>query len=217
MGRCTSPGRWRPPAAGPASSSRPLPAAPHGAALRAPGLAPDVVGLSLRNADNAAWPYTNTYTDWYARVADAVRAAAPRAQIVLGGPAFSIFPREIRRALLVAEGVVGDGEPAARRMAEGALLRGIAEELLDDLGGVGLPRDIGAVFPGARRYRTAGVQTARGCPHRCVYCTYPRLEGTRLRRRPPQAVADEMVRLRRTSARPSSSSSTRPSTPRRVT
>ena len=41
---------------------------------------PDVVGLSLRNADNAAWPYTNTYTDWYARVADAVRAAAPRAR-----------------------------------------------------------------------------------------------------------------------------------------
>ena len=41
---------------------------------------PDVVGLSLRNADNAAWPYTNTYTEWYARVADTVRAAAPRAR-----------------------------------------------------------------------------------------------------------------------------------------
>ena len=53
------------------------------------------------------------------------------------------------------------------------------------------------MFPGAGRYRTAGVQTARGCPHRCVYCTYPRLEGTRLRRRPPEAVADEMARLRR--------------------
>ena len=159
--------------------------------------APDVVGLSLRNADNAAWPYTNTYTDWYARVADAVRAAAPRAQIVLGGPAFSIFPREIRRALLVADGVVGDGEPAARRMAGGSPLQGISDELLDDLGGVGLPGDLAAVFPGAGRYRTAGVQTARGCPHRCVYCTYPRLEGTRLRRRPPEAVADEMARLRR--------------------
>jgi radical SAM superfamily enzyme YgiQ (UPF0313 family) len=159
--------------------------------------APDVVGLSLRNADNAAWPHTNTYTDWYARVAGAVRTAAPRAQIVLGGPAFSIFPREIRRALLVADGVVGDGEPAARRMAGGTPLQGVVEELLDDLSEVGLPRDLAAVFPGAARYRTAGVQTARGCPHRCVYCTYPRLEGTHLRRRPPGAVADEMARLRR--------------------
>ena len=158
---------------------------------------PDVVGLSLRNADNAAWPYTNTYTDWYARVADTVRAAAPQARIVLGGPAFSIFPREIRRALLVADGVVGDGEAAARRMAEGGLPQGIVEEPSHDLGDVGLPGDLAAVFPGAGRYRTAGVQTARGCPHRCVYCTYPRLEGARLRRRPPEAVAGEMERLRR--------------------
>ncbi len=158
---------------------------------------PDVVGLSLRNADNAAWPCTNTYTGWYAQVADAVRAGAPRARLVLGGPAFSIFPREMRRALLVADGVVGDGEVAARRLAAGALPEGIVDEPLRDLGEVGLPDDLTAVFPGAGRYRTTGVQTARGCPHGCVYCTYPRLEGTYLRRRPPAAVAAEMQRLRR--------------------
>jgi radical SAM superfamily enzyme YgiQ (UPF0313 family) len=157
---------------------------------------PDVVGLSLRNADNAAWPHTNSYTDWYARVADAVRAAAPRARVVLGGPAFSIFPREMRRALLVGDGVVGDGEVAARRLVEGRLPPGIVEAPLGDLGDAGLPGDLAGVFPGAGRYRTAGVQTARGCTHRCVYCTYPRLEGARLRRRLPEAVADEMERLR---------------------
>ena len=178
---------------------------------------PEVVGLSLRNADNAAWPYTNTYTEWYARVADTVRAAAPGASIVLGGPAFSIFPREIRRALLVADGVVGDGEPAALRMAEDELPGGIVEGLLADLGDVGLPGDLGAVFPGAGRYRTAGVQTARGCPHRCVYCTYPRLEGTRLRRRPAEAWRRRWSASAATSAPPSSSWSTRRSTPTRTT
>jgi radical SAM superfamily enzyme YgiQ (UPF0313 family) len=160
------------------------------------GWRPDVVGLSLRNADNAAWPYTNTYTAWYAQVAAAVREAAPRARLVLGGPAFSIFPREIRRALLVVDGVVGDGEPAMRSLVGGALPQGVFEAPSDPLTEVGLPGDLDAVFPGAHRYRTAGVQSARGCPHRCVYCTYPRLEGTRLRRRPPEAVADEMERLR---------------------
>ena len=158
---------------------------------------PDVAGLSLRNADNAAWPHTCTYAAWYARVAAAVREAAPRARLVLGGPAFSIFPQEMRRELLVPDGVVGDGEPAAKCMAEGRLPEGIVEAPLDDLGDVGLPADLAAVFPGAGRYRTAGVQTARGCPHGCIYCTYPRLEGTRLRRRPPEAVVDEMERLRR--------------------
>jgi hypothetical protein len=157
---------------------------------------PDVIGLSLRNADNAAWPHTRSYAHWYGHVADAARAAAPRARLVLGGPAFSIFPREMRRALLVADGVVADGEPAARLMAEGRLAHGVVEAPLDDLSEVGLPGDFAAVFPGAGRYRTAGVQTARGCPHGCIYCTYPGLEGTHLRRRPPEAVADEMERLR---------------------
>ena len=158
---------------------------------------PDAVGLSLRNADNAAWPYTRTYAGWYARVADTVRAAAPQARIVLGGPAFSIFPREIRRALRVRDGVVGDGELAARLLAGARLPEGIVDLPLEDPGGISLPVDLAGVFPGAGRYRTAGVQTARGCTHRCVYCTYPRLEGARLRRRTPEAVADEMERLRR--------------------
>ena len=168
------------------------------AALRAElaSFRPDSVGLSLRNADNAAWPYTNTYTDWYARVAAAVREAAPQARLVLGGPAFSIFPREMCRALLTADGVVGDGETAMALLIGGALPQGVVEVPPDLLDEVGVPGDLDAVFPGAHRYRTAGVQTARGCPHRCIYCTYPRLEGTRLRRRPPEAVVDEMERLR---------------------
>jgi len=99
--------------------------------------------------------------------------------------------------LLVPDGVVGDGEAAAQLLAVGRLPGGIAELPLSDLAGMGLPRDLRAAFPGAHRYRTAGVQTARGCPHRCIYCTYPRLEGTRLRRRPPEAVAAELERLAR--------------------
>ena len=46
--------------------------------------------------------------------------------------------------------------------------------------------------PSFRRYRTIGVQTARGCPRECVYCTYPFLEGRGMRFRPPEAVAAEL-------------------------
>jgi radical SAM superfamily enzyme YgiQ (UPF0313 family) len=158
---------------------------------------PDAVGLSLRNADNAAWPYTRTYTAWYQEVAAAVRGAAPQARLVIGGPAFSIFPREVRRALLVRDGVTGDGEEAARLLVEGALPEGVVELAQRDLSAVRLPSRLDAVCPEAGRFRTAGVQTARGCGYRCIYCTYPRLEGTSLRRRAPEAVVDEMERLRR--------------------
>ena len=179
---------------------------------------PDVVGLSLRNADNAAWPHTNTYTEWYARVADTVRAAAPGAGIVLGGPAFSIFPREIRRALLVADGVVGDGEPVARRMATGAALGGVVEELLPDLADVGLPGDLGAVFPGAHSATAPPACRRRGAA-RTAACTAP-IRGSRAR---GCAGARRRMSRRRwsasaaTSAPPSSSWSTRRSTPTRTT
>ena len=39
------------------------------------------------------------------------------------------------------------------------------------------------------------VQTKRGCSFHCVYCTYPRVEGRRVRLRGPEAVADEMEGL----------------------
>ena len=158
---------------------------------------PEVVGLSLRNADNVAWPYTRTYTAWYKRLTAAVREAAPQARLVLGGPAFSIFPREMRRALLVRDGVVADGDAAGALLATNELPEGIVELTQHDLAGVRLPSCIDAVLPEAGRFRTAGVQSARGCSYRCIYCTYPQLEGVRLRRRPPEAVVDEMERHRR--------------------
>ena len=41
---------------------------------------PDLIGLSLRNVDNAAWPHTRAYAGWYARVTSVVREAAPPTQ-----------------------------------------------------------------------------------------------------------------------------------------
>ena len=176
------------------------------AALRAELAAfrPAVVGLSLRNADNAAFPCTRTYAGWYERLAREVAAHASGARLVAGGPAFSIFPRELLRLLGADAGVIGDGEAAATSLCGGAggggiagLPSGLSELPLADLAGVRLPADLRGVFAGAGSYATVGVQTARGCPNRCIYCTYPRLEGASLRRRPPEAVADEVERLQR--------------------
>lgn len=177
------------------------------AALRAEILAfrPDVVGLSLRNADNAAYPCTRTYLSWYERVAREVRRAATQTgevrlgaagpRLVAGGPAFSIFPHELLQALGADAGVIGDGEEAAARLAMGELPDGLSELPCAGLATVRLPADLARVFAGAARYRTVAVQTARGCPHGCIYCTYPSLEGRRVRTRPPEAVADEAERL----------------------
>lgn len=44
-------------------------------------------------------------------------------------------------------------------------------------------------------YENIGVQTKRGCPLKCAYCSYPFLNGTKLRLRSPQSVADEIEYL----------------------
>jgi radical SAM superfamily enzyme YgiQ (UPF0313 family) len=36
------------------------------------------------------------------------------------------------------------------------------------------------------------IQTKRGCPLKCIYCTYNRIEGQRFRLRDPQRIADEI-------------------------
>jgi tRNA A37 methylthiotransferase MiaB len=44
-----------------------------------------------------------------------------------------------------------------------------------------------------RRGGFVGVQTKRGCPFKCTYCIYPKLEGRRYRLRPPEAVVREVA------------------------
>jgi radical SAM superfamily enzyme YgiQ (UPF0313 family) len=180
---------------------RPLPALRRAVAEHAP----DVVGLSLRNVDNAAYPHTRSYIGWYEELAGAARSAVPARSLVVGGSAFAIFPHELLRLLDADIGVTGDGEAGMLAAVTAASVGatsprraarpGLVASRLDDLSGVRLPTELGRVFPSFRRYGTIGVQTARGCPHHCLYCTYPLLEGHLLRRRPPETVAEEIAAL----------------------
>jgi radical SAM superfamily enzyme YgiQ (UPF0313 family) len=160
---------------------------------------PEYIGLSLRNIDNAAYPCTKYYVDEYKKLARTIRLRS-HAPLFLGGPAFSIFPHELMRFLDADGGTVGDGEEGMVRLCSGKN-RSLIRAELPDLRMVGFPRDIDTIFPSFRKYRTIGIQTARGCPHRCIYCTYPVLEGGKVRLRDPGAVVDEIAFLYRTQGR----------------
>ena len=157
---------------------------------------PTFIGLSLRNIDNASYPCIRYYVDGYRKIAETVRLHS-RAPLFLGGPAFSIFPEELMRLLDADRGAVGDGEGGMFRLCSGGEETLVRTEL-HQLGTVGFPRQIETIFPSFYKYRTIGIQTARGCPHRCIYCTYPLLEGKTMRLRPPEAVAEEISFLCRT-------------------
>jgi len=166
---------------------------------------PDVVCVSLRNIDSA--DSVRGDAGWYLgpskSVMETIRGASS-APIVLGGPAFSILPEEILSYLDADFGIVGEGERAVcdlvKALNEGKAMPRIIrpEQVLLEGEQIGCPLlDENLVRFYVSESGMLSLQTKRGCPHNCLYCTYPSLEGKRLRIRDPRAVVEEVARMTR--------------------
>lgn len=167
---------------------------------------PDVVLVSVRNLDNVTWPASRSYVEG---VAEVVGVCRERAVVVLGGSAFSLEPLSMLAATGAHCGVVGEGEEVVplllERIEAGIPLKGLPGVVVPGGGPPAAPRlpaSVGAPERGlfdVSRYLTEGgaanVQTKRGCPFGCTYCTYPILEGTRVRTRPAAEVVRELAEL----------------------
>lgn len=164
--------------------------------------APGVVGVSMRNIDNVNCVDEERYVDVVRRIVECVRQQC-RAPIVLGGSAFSIMPESLLSAVGGDYGIVGEGE---RLFVEflgraqdgelpppGAILRTDAYLHGADICGADYDADLLRAYTGEGS--VASVQTKRGCSLHCVYCSYPSLEGRRVRPRRPDAVVDDIERL----------------------
>ncbi len=171
-------------------------------ARRITGFQPDAVGISLRNVDNTDTTDPQGFMDGYKALMAVIRRQTD-APVILGGAGFSIFPEKMLTELAADFGIVGEGE----RMAD--LLNAIEQRTpVDAIPGVLTPgrplcppapiTDIpGRPSPSGqphtdfylKRGGMLNVQTKRGCPFRCIYCTYPHIEGHRFRLLDPDAVA----------------------------
>jgi radical SAM superfamily enzyme YgiQ (UPF0313 family) len=167
------------------------------------GFDPELIGLSIRNIESSTEFLLPSYKETVARI-----KGLSDAPVVAGGPGFSIMPRAMLEYLGIACGVVGEGEAAAVGLASALengrdplTVPGVC--VLKDGEYAANPPvhapDLGRVSPAwdllpVTRYDMVGVQSKRGCSFGCIYCTYPGLEGRRMRLKPPGAVADEMAR-----------------------
>jgi len=111
------------------------------------------------------------------------------APVVMGGIHASMRPEE---ALRFADAVViGEAEtawPQAAADAEAGQLQRIYRGEWSDLTGAPHPRrDL--FHPD---YTFASLQTSRGCPMDCEFCSVTAFNGRRYRRRPPEEVLDEL-------------------------
>jgi radical SAM superfamily enzyme YgiQ (UPF0313 family) len=168
--------------------------------------APQAVVLSLRNIDNVTYPGSRSYLAGVREVIDCCRG---RAQVIVGGSGFSLMPAELLAFLGADYGVVGEGETTVPRLlaalASGddpALLPGV---VCRDAAAFLPPEPVSAIgtpdrqlFDVGRYHREGGManlQTKRGCPFACIYCTYPLLEGRAMRLRPIVEIVAEIRAL----------------------
>jgi radical SAM superfamily enzyme YgiQ (UPF0313 family) len=174
-------------------------------------LRPDAIGISVRNVDDQCMEQPRFLLADVARVVAACRENCS-VPVVLGGAGYSIFPTAARAYLGADFGVCGEGEvvfPCLLSRLEGggdpADLPGVhsagrtdaaARAYAADLDSLPLPaEDLWPAADPAEPELWIPVQTRRGCPLECSYCSTPGLEGRTIRGRSPERVAREIARL----------------------
>jgi radical SAM superfamily enzyme YgiQ (UPF0313 family) len=184
------------------------------------GFQPDVVGISVRNIDNNDMRNPVFFLENLRNIVDAIRTGTG-APIFLGGAAMGVMPEEILRLVDVSGCVIGDGETIFPLLVD-RISRGGS---FHDLPGVAYiengtfrrnpPAAIGfsAACPAPDYHRwlnttayrshlaTVPIQTKTGCQFQCVYCTYPKIEGSTYRLKEPRSVADAVARIAATGLR----------------
>lgn len=167
---------------------------------------PDYVALGIRNLDNSDFHALETYLETPATLIREARQSMPKAKIIVGGPAGTVEPERVADTTQCDHLVLGEGEDSLPqligRLEAGEIVpRIVGADAQDTPFRVTLPEQL----PAPQLHRWAGrfhpylrgdagypIQTKRGCPLKCTYCTYGRIEGVRYRFLNPNAIADEI-------------------------
>jgi radical SAM superfamily enzyme YgiQ (UPF0313 family) len=172
---------------------------------------PAAVGVSVRNIDDQEMACPTFLLSKVRPVVEACRAAS-QAPVILGGAGFTLFPQPVLDYLGADYGISGEGEDAFPALLD-RLERGRS---VWDVPGLHAPGRASSVpraavtaldalpDPGPAVWATADlddpdvwvpVQTRRGCPYRCSYCSTPRIEGGTMRCRSPRLVVEQLARI----------------------
>jgi len=177
------------------------------------GLRPEVIGISLRNIDDQNMRSPRHFLDEANEVIEEVKRFSS-APVVLGGAGYSIFPDAALSRSRADMGIQGEGEEPLRLLLEklernqpltgvpGLYVKGkglqAQRTFVDELDQLALPDPHLFISHGAG---VLPIQTRRGCPMGCSYCSTAAIEGTRMRKRSPERVVAWITRLAEKGAR----------------
>lgn len=176
--------------------------------------APDYVGFSIRNIDNTDSMHSRGFLSDYIDMVGRIRQNS-KAPLILGGSGYTVFPLEFFRALGADFGIAGEGErlllllDTLERKGDATSIPGVVTPETSSVGYRPWEGELHRAFDPdagyAKFYISCGgmlnLQTKRGCPFRCSYCTYPHIEGGKMRLLDPREVADQALRLQEAGAK----------------
>jgi radical SAM superfamily enzyme YgiQ (UPF0313 family) len=171
-----------------------------------------VIGISVRNIDDQNMDEPRFLLAPVKEMVTSCRVCSD-AVLVLGGAGYSIFPEKTLAYLGADMGIQGEGEVVfpelIARIAQGMDLSGLPGLCLpgqglrcervfaEDLDSLPLPDPRFWSLPSQKGKLWIPVQTKRGCPLDCSFCSTASIEGRNLRRRSPRAVVEWIARWRK--------------------
>lgn len=157
---------------------------------------PDFIGLSLRNVDDVNYMVQEKFLDNYQVIVNTIKQTI-QTTLIIGGAALSIFPETLFRYFKPDYAIFGEGEDSLFQ-----LLTSLASGS-PDLSIEGLVYQVNGEIHVNKKTKflhtldlsfqdelidfyweksgMMNVQTKRGCPYNCIYCTYPLIEGSNVR------------------------------------
>ncbi len=172
---------------------------------------PDYIGVGIRNIDDMVIGKPHYYVDQVYRDFILPLRSYTRAPLILGGSGFSIFPKELMNRFGADYGIIGEAEQSFPRLLEnldkgkdpstvpGVVTKdnklnrkssGVPDFNLDYLPFSEIDKNLD--FSPYRNRGVYSIQTKRGCYHKCIYCTYPMIEGRHYRFRKVKDIVEEI-------------------------
>lgn len=172
---------------------------------------PAYIGISLRNVDGANSLDTSSFVSGYKRLIEGIRAHTGN-PIIIGGAGFSIYPQAIFDVLKPDYGVVGEGEMSLKCLIEtlecGGDIRDIegivyydedcfvCNKHINYLSALDVKFESSLVDYYWRQSGMLNIQTKRGCPYHCIYCSYPLIDGRLVRTLDTDLIVDNIRQLK---------------------